>query len=133
MLPETEPWPDPVDGAELLRGGRAIRRHIVLAPMTLEGHAMDRAHVLTARSSIRRAWPCPSRGAARAPCSRPGRADPAQDVGGADGGGDRYRGRRPVVLLLDEADAWLLEGEDLRAVIDGGQKATGAIRNVGRR
>ena len=34
-------------------------------------------------------------------------------------------------LLLDEADAWLIEGEDLRAVIDSGHKATGTIqRNV---
>jgi hypothetical protein len=34
-------------------------------------------------------------------------------------------------LLLDEADAWLEEGSDQRAVIDSGHKATGVIRNPG--
>ena len=65
-FPEPGPWPDPVDGAELLDGiAAAIRSHVVLAE-----HARDTAALWVVHAYLMTASWCPRACA----CARPRRA-----------------------------------------------------------
>jgi hypothetical protein len=138
-LPEPEPWLDPVDGAELIDEiASAIRRYVVLRP-----HEADAVALWVLAVHAFDAWHIFPRLFVTAPEPRCGKTTlldvlwhlvpkplGASNVTAAS----IFRiieAARPT-FLLDEADAWARDNEDLRSVIDGGHKRDGSvIRTVG--
>jgi putative DNA primase/helicase len=138
-LPEPEPWLQPVDGAALLDAlASAIRRYIVLSPHEAEvaalwalgAHAFD-AWVVFPRLLVT----APEKG-----CGKSTLLDVLFHLVprplGASGitAAALFRtieAARPT-LLLDEADSYTRDNEDLRGVLDAGHRRDGAvIRTVG--
>ena len=138
-LHEPEPWPDPVDGAILLDElAAAIRRYVVLGAAEADAvalwvvavHAFD-------------AWPVFPRLFVNSPekgCGKSTLLDVLSRLVpkpiGASGitAAALFRvieAARPT-LLLDEADSYARDNEDLRGVLDAGHRRDGAvIRTVG--
>jgi hypothetical protein len=138
-LPEPEPWPQPVDGAELLDElAAAIRRHVVLdrheadavALWVLAVHAFDAWTIFprlfvtapekgcgksTLLDVLSRLIPKPLGASSITPASLFRTIETA----------------RPT-MLLDEADTYARDNEDMRSVLDAGHRRDGAvIRTVG--
>jgi putative DNA primase/helicase len=138
-LPEAEPWPEPVDGAELLDTlAAAIRRHVVL-----DRHEADAVALWVLATHTFDAWVIFPRLLATAPekgCGKSTLLDVLSRLVprplGASGitAAALFRtieAARPT-LLLDEADAYARDNEDLRGVLDAGHRRDGAvIRTVG--
>jgi putative DNA primase/helicase len=138
-LHEIVPWRQSVDGALLLdRLARSIRRYVVVNPLqadvvalwVLAAHALD-------------AWMICPRLFVTAPereCGKSTLLDvlsrllPRAMMASSVTAAALFRtieAARPS-LLLDEADAWMRDNEDLRAVLDAGHRRDGAvIRLVG--
>ncbi len=140
MFPEIRPWPDPVDGAELLDEIKAtIHRHIICQPETATAASLWIAftwmidHVQVAPLAV-----------ITAPEKRCGKSQFLNLIGKLS--------RRPLVasnispaatfrvieahsptLLIDEADAFFKENEELRGIINSGHTRQSAyvIRTVG--
>jgi Protein of unknown function (DUF3631) len=138
-LPEPEPWPQTVDGAELLDElAAAIQRHVVLdlheaaavALWVLGVHAFD-VWVIFPRLFI------------TAPERRCGKTTlldvlsrlvPRWLKASSITAAALFRTIEAAcpTLLLDEADAYMRDNEDLRAVLDAGHRRDGAVvRTVG--
>jgi hypothetical protein len=138
-FPEPEPWPEPVDGVKLLNGiAAAIRRHVVLADHVRDASASWVTHsylldhaMITPRLAIK----SPVKG-----CGKTTLLDvigqlvyrplPAANCSASS----IFRvveSHRPC-LLIDEADAFLPDNEELRGVLNSGHRRGGAVlRNVG--
>jgi hypothetical protein len=138
-FPEPEPWPKPVDGAALLDEiSTAIRRHVVMPEH--EQHAvtlwvthtylLDRM-MITPRLGVR----SPVKG-----CGKTTLLDvvgqlvfrplPAANVSAS--AIFRVVERCRPCLLVDEADSFLRDNEELRGVLNSGHRRGGAVvRNVG--
>jgi putative DNA primase/helicase len=138
VFEDPEPWEDPVDGAEVLDAvASTITRHVVLRQ-----HDDVKAALWTAHTYCYRAFFNTPRLAVTSPEKECGKSTlfdvlaelclrPKTSEGLTAAVVYRLVDLAHPCLLLDEADAWLIEGEDLRAVIDSGHKATGSIqRNV---
>ena len=138
-LPEPEPWPGPVDGAALIDEIEdAIKRYVFLpkdaaftsALWVLHGYCFD-------------AFTCTPRLAITAPEKRCGkttlldvltklvpRSLPTANISAA-AVFRTIETKRPV-LLIDEADTFLGESEDLRGILNSGHRAGGqVVRTVG--
>jgi len=138
-LPETEPWPEPVEGAGLLDAIAAkIDRHVVLSDAAsvatalwcVATHTFDSFNIfarLTLRSPTPQCGKTTLRDVVAGLVSKP---LPTDNILAAA----LFRTiemARPT-LLLDEADTYLNRNEDLRNVIDSGHSREGrAIRCVG--
>ena len=124
-LPEPEPWPEPVDGAELIAGlVEQIARYVILsehaalavALWTLHAHAHDTAFHsprLTATSPTMR---CGKSTLLRTISRLVPRPLPTANITPAA----MFRvveGAKPT-LLIDEADSFVHENEELRGVIN---------------
>jgi putative DNA primase/helicase len=138
-LHEPEPWPDPVDGAELLDELVAVvRRHVVLGGAEAEAVALWAlaAHAFAAFRIFPRLFvTAPERG-----CGKSTLLDllsllvprpvPVANITAAA----LFRtieAARPT-LLLDEADAYARDDEDLRSMLDSGHSRIGfVVRCVG--
>jgi putative DNA primase/helicase len=138
-LPEPEPWPEPVDGAALIGGlEAAINRYVVLpkdaaftcALWALHAHCFD-------------AFTCTPRLAITAPEKRCGKTTlidviallvPKVLTTANISAAALFRTvelARPA-LLIDEADTFLGENEELRGILNSGHRAGGqVIRAVG--
>jgi hypothetical protein len=138
-FPEPEPWPDPVAGDQLLTYvAAAIRLHIVLAD-----HERDLAALWVVHSYLLDAFLITPRLAVRSPTRRCGKTTlldvlgrlvhrplPAANTTAAA----IFRvveGFRPT-LLIDEADTFLRDNDELRGVLNAGHRRGGTVlRTVG--
>ena len=136
-LPEAKPWPDPVPGRELLDAiTAAVRHHVILRPTAAEAVALWIVHTWVAErfqhtprlgitSPAKRCGKSTLLDVLHATCCRPLKADNISTAG-------VYRTVEmlaPLTLLLDEADAFLKENEELRGVLNSGFERSGnAIR-----
>jgi putative DNA primase/helicase len=138
-LPEIEPWPARVDGAELLTGlAQAMRRYVVMGAHEADAAALWA--VGTHRFSVFAIFPRLFITAAEKQSGKTTLLDVLSNVVS-----------RPLLasnitaaalfrtiavakpaLLLDEADSYAKENEELRGIINSGHRADGAvIRTVG--
>jgi putative DNA primase/helicase len=137
-FPEPEPWPEPVKGDELLDEiAKAIRRHVVLtdhardttALWTLHTYLIDRFLV-----SPRLGISSPTKGCGKTllldVLSRlVPRPLPTQNVTPA--AIFRVVEAYQPTLLIDEADTFLYDNDDLRGVLNGNRKGSTVLRTVG--
>jgi putative DNA primase/helicase len=138
-FPEPEPWPNPVQGAALLTAlSEAMGTHVVMAE-----HAKDLAALWVVHTYLLDSFMITPRLAVRSPTRRCGKTTlldvlgrlvcrplPAANVSAAA----VFRvieGHRPC-LLIDEADTFLRENEELRGVLNSGHRRGGSVlRTVG--
>ena len=137
-LPQPDPWPSPVGGAELLDGlAAAIRRHVILRPSAAEAVALWVAHTWVAErfqhtprlgitSPAKRCGKSTLLDVLRATCHRPLKADSIS----ASGVFRTVEALAPLTLLLDEADSFISENEELRGVLNSGFERGGEVIRV---
>lgn len=137
-LPVVEPWPDPVPGAALLDElTAAIRRHVILRPAAAEATALWVAHTWVAcrfqhtprlgiTSPAKRCGKSTLLDVLRAICHRPLKADNIS----ASGVFRTVEALAPLTLLLDEADSFIRENEELRGVLNSGFERSGEVIRV---
>ncbi len=133
-LPEPESWPQPVDGADLLdETAAAIRRHVVIddAPLAAVALWCVAVHAFESFDIFPRLFlSAPTKGAGKSTLldtialfvPRPLEASSASAAA-------LFRvisAMRPV-LLLDEADLWVRDNEDVRMVLNAGHKRGGTV------
>ena len=137
-FPEPEPWPEPVGGASLLNGiAAAIRQHVVLtdharditALWTLHTYLIDRFLV-----SPRLGISSPTKGCGKTllldVLSRlVARPLPTTNVTPA--AIFRVVEAHHPTLLIDEADTFLYDNDELRGVLNGNRKGSTVLRTVG--
>lgn len=137
-FPEPEPWPEPVDGAALLDGiAKAIRDHVVMSDAARDAAALWVLHtylidcfLVSPRLGVR----SPTKG-----CGKTLLLDvlgrlvlrplPTANVTPAA----IFRvveGHQPT-LLVDEADTFLRDHDELRGVLNGNRKGSQVLRTVG--
>ena len=138
-LPEPAPWAEPVDGARLLSEiSAAIRLHIVLPDHAADAAALWAVHTylldifgITPRLAIT----SPEKG-----CGKTTLLDvlerlvwrPLLAANLTASVVFRVVEMRKPTLLIDEADLFLAENEELRGILNSGHRRGGcAIRNVG--
>ena len=138
-LPEPEPWPEPVNGTELLSAiAEAIRKHVVLADAARDTAALWTLHTYLSDRSL-----VSPRLAITSPTKRCGKTTlldvlgrlvlkplPTAHVTPAA----IFRtieAYRPT-LLIDEADTFLRDNDELRGIINSGHRKGGSVlRTVG--
>jgi putative DNA primase/helicase len=138
-FPEPEPWPEAVTGAELLDGiAEAIRRHVVLPE-----HARDTSALWVMHTYLIEQFLVSPRLGIRSPVKGCGKTTlldvlarlvqrplPAANVTPAA----IFRvieGHQPT-LLVDEADTFIHDNDELRGVLNSGHRKGGAVlRTVG--
>lgn len=137
-LPAVEPWPGPVPGAALLDElTAAIRRHVILRSAAAEAVALWIAHTWVAErfqhtprlgisSPAKRCGKSTLLDVLRATCHRPLKADNIS----ASGVFRTVEALAPLTLLLDEADTFLGENEELRGVLNSGFERSGEVIRV---
>jgi Protein of unknown function (DUF3631) len=138
-LPEPEPWPDSVDGGELLDAmADAIRRYVVLAD-----HAAGAAALWIIHTYLLDSFLITPRLAIRSPTHRCGKTTlldvisrivtrPLPTTSVTAAAIFRVVEKCRPTLIIDEADTFLPEAEELRGVINSGHRWGGAvIRTVG--
>jgi putative DNA primase/helicase len=137
-LAEVEPWPEAVVGEELLnRLVTNIRQHVVLSPAAADCVALWIAHTwvhthfqhsprLSITSPAKRCGKSTLLDMLRVTCMKPLKADNISAAG-------VYRtveAMRPMSLLIDEADSFLRENEQLRGIINSGFEQSGEVVRV---
>ena len=138
-FPDPEPWPEPVDGAQLLDAvAEAIGAYVVMPP-----HCADTAALWVAHSYLLDRFLVSPRLAISSPTKQCGKTTlldvltrlvlrplPTANVTAAA----VFRvveGYRPA-LLVDEADTFLRDNDELRGVINSGHRKGGSVlRTVG--
>jgi putative DNA primase/helicase len=139
ILPEPEPWPDPVNGADLLDELAAvIRRHVVMPDHAADASALWVAHTyLLDLSGIspRLAITSPEKG-----CGKTTALDvlarlvwrPLQTANATASAIFRVVEMQRQTLLMDEADTFLPENDELRGILNSGHRQGGSVvRTVG--
>jgi putative DNA primase/helicase len=137
-LPEVEPWPSPVSVAELLDDlTLTIRRHVVLpeaAAVAVAGWVLhtyvyeqfQHTPRLAITSPAKRCGKSTLLDVLRATCRRPLKADSIS----AAGTFRTVEALSPVTLLIDEADAFLPQNEELRGILNSGFERSGEVIRV---
>lgn len=137
-LPAVEPWPRPVDGAALLDSLTAtIRRHVILPPAAAECCTLWIAHTwvherfqhsprLSITSPAKRCGKSTLLDVLRATTHRPVKADNIS----ASGVFRTVEALRPLTLLIDEADAFMGDAEELRGILNSGFERSGEVIRV---
>jgi Protein of unknown function (DUF3631) len=138
-LPEPEPWPNPVAGDELLDAvSEAIRRYVVLA-----GHAARAAALWIVHTYLLDCFLITPRLAIRSPVLRCGKTTlldvvsrmalrPLSTANVTASAIFRVVEKCRPTLLVDEADTFLPEAEELRGVVNSGHRQGGSVvRTVG--
>ena len=138
-LRESEPWPEPVDGAELLSDlSTAIRRHVVMPDHTADAAALWVAHTYLLHCfgiSPRLAITSPEKGCGKTTLLDVLSHIAARPLSTANATAAAIfrvvEACRPT-LLIDEADTFLSDNEELRGVLNSGHRQGGSvIRTVG--
>ena len=137
-LPEPNPWPEPVGGGELLDAlVAAVRRHVIFRPAAAHAVALWIAHTWVAErfhhtprlgitSPAKRCGKSTLLEVLRATCRRSLKADNIS----ASGVFRTVEALAPLTLLLDEADAFLGDNEELRGVLNSGFERSGEVIRV---
>jgi hypothetical protein len=138
-FPEIEPWPEPVAGAALLEEmARAIRRHVVL-----DAHEADAVALWGLAVHAFDAWTIFPRLFVMAPEKQCGKSTlleivsllvPRPQAADSITAAALFRTIEAAcpTLLLDEADTYARDNEDMRCVLDSGHKRGGSVvRTVG--
>jgi Protein of unknown function (DUF3631) len=138
-LPEPKPWPEPIIGADLLdRLSTIIRRHVVMADHAAETTAFWVIHTYLLDCfgiSPRLAIASPERG-----CGKTTLVDilsrlvmrPLPVANATASAVFRVVEIQRPTLLIDEADTFLSESDELRGILNSGHRQGGAvIRAVG--
>jgi putative DNA primase/helicase len=126
-LPEVEPWPDRVDGAEVLNNiTAAIREHLVVSAHAAEAMALWVVHAHAhdaALISARLAFTSPTKRCGKTTALQVvqalvPRALPAANITAAA----LFRAVEAVkpTLLIDEADTFLKNSDELRGILNSG-------------
>ena len=137
-LAEVDPWPEPVAAGALLHDlARAIRRHVLLPASATDCTALWIAHTwvydrfqhsprLSITSPAKRCGKSTLLDVLRATCHRPLKADNIS----ASGVFRTVEALRPLSLLVDEADSFLGDNEELRGILNSGFEASGEVVRV---
>ena len=138
-LPQRDPWPDPVSGAELLDElSASIRRHVVMPDYAADTAALWTVHTYLLEVlgiSPRLAVTSPERG-----CGKTTLLDvllclvqrPLPTANATASAIFRVVEMRRPTLLIDEGETFLLENEELRGIFNSGHRRGGSvIRTVG--
>jgi hypothetical protein len=137
-FPAVESWPQPVETAALLdRLAATIRRHVIISPATADCCALWIAHTwvherfqhsprLSITSPVKRCGKSTLLDVLRMTCHRPIKADNIS----ASGVFRTVEALRPLTLLIDEADAFIGDNEQLRGVLNSGFEVSGEIIRV---
>ena len=139
-LPEPEPWPTPIDGVALLDGiAEAIGRYVVMSEHARACRGLvGRSYLLTGLFRIT------PRLAVRSPMKRCGKTTLLDVISrlvlrplptGSVTAAALFRvveGYRPT-LLVDEADTFLSEADELRGVLNSGHRKGGQVVRTVRR
>ena len=138
-LPEPEPWSEPVDGAELLDALSAnIRRYVVMSD-----HAADTAALWAVHTHLLDCFGISPRLAITSPekgCGKTTALDvvsrlvsrPLPTANASAAAIFRVVELQRPTLLIDEADTFLPENEELRGILNSGHRQGGSvIRTVG--
>jgi putative DNA primase/helicase len=138
-LPEPEPWPEPVNGAELLDAlAASIRRHVVMP-----NHSADTAALWVLHTYLLDCSGISPRLAVTSPeknCGKTTLLDvlshlvmrPLLTANATVSAIFRVVEMQQPTLLIDEADTFLSENEELRGILNSGHRKGGAvIRTVG--
>ena len=133
-----EPWPEPVDGAALLSEmAAAIRKHVVMAD-----HCRDTTALWTLHTYLIDRFLVTPRLGIRSPTKRCGKttlldvlgclvARPLPTTNVTSAAIFRVVERDQPTLLIDEADTFLYENDELRGVLNGNRKGSRVLRTVG--
>jgi putative DNA primase/helicase len=137
-LADIEPWPHPVAGAELLDNlASAVRRHVAMSDAESVAVAGWIAHTyvferfphtprLAITSPTKRCGKSTLLEVLRATCNRPVKADNIS----ASGTFRTVEALSPVTLLIDEADTFLGQNEELRGILNSGFERNGEVIRV---
>jgi putative DNA primase/helicase len=138
-LPEPEPWPDPVNGAELLDAlAASIRGHVAMPDHAAQTAALWVLHTYLLDCfgiSPRLAITSPEKG-----CGKTTLLDvlshlvirPLPTANATASAIFRVVEMQQPTLLIDEADTFLSENEELRGILNSGHRHGGSvIRTVG--
>jgi hypothetical protein len=138
-LPEPKPWPDPVNGADLLNELSAIiRRYVVMS-----AYAADTAALWVVHTYLLKGFGISPRLAITSPEKRCGKTTlldvlarlvmrPLPTSNATTAAIFRVVEMRQPTLLIDEADTFLKENVELRGILNSGHRKGGAVlRTVG--
>ncbi|WP_165694261.1 DUF3631 domain-containing protein [Teichococcus deserti] len=137
-LAVVEPWPEPVETEALLSAlSAAIRAHVILPMAMADAVALWCAHSwvysrfqhtprLSVTSPAKRCGKSTLLDILRALCCRPLKADSIS----ASGVFRTVEALSPLTLLIDEADSFLGENEELRGILNSGFEASGQVIRV---
>ena len=137
-FPEPEPWPEPVDGASLLNGiAAAIRQHVVLAD-----HARDITALWTLHTYLIDRFLVSPRLGISSPTKGCGKtllldvlsrlvARPLPTTNVTPAAIFRVVEAHHPTLLIDEADTFLYDNDELRGILNGNRKGSTVLRTVG--
>jgi putative DNA primase/helicase len=137
-LPEPEPWPDPVDGALLLKDiSEAVRKHVVVSDAArdiatlwiLHTHLIDR-FLVSPRLCVR----SPTKG-----CGKTTLLDvlarlvprPLSTANCSTAALFRVMEGHHPTLMVDEADTFLRDNDELRGVLNGNRQGSSVLRTIG--
>jgi putative DNA primase/helicase len=137
-LADIDPWPHPVSGAELLDDlASAVRRHVAMSDAESVAVAGWIAHTyvferfphtprLAITSPTKRCGKSTLLEVLRATCNRPVKADNIS----ASGTFRTVEALSPVTLLIDEADTFLSQNDELRGILNAGFERNGEVIRV---
>ncbi len=138
-LPEPQPWPDPVDGAKLLQDlATTIRRHVVMSD-----HSADATALWVVHTYLLDALHITPRLAITSPEKQCGKTTlidvltplvwrPLSIANATASPIFRAIEIQQPTLLIDEADTFLGENEELRGILNSGHRRGGSVlRTVG--
>jgi putative DNA primase/helicase len=138
-FPEPEPWPEPLDGAKVLHDvAKAIRQYVVMPDHACDTVALWAAHTYLLDHTMitpRLAITSPMKG-----CGKTTLLDvlgqivyrPLPAANCSASSIFRVVERHRPCLLIDEADSFLSENEELRGVLNSGHRRGGSVlRTVG--
>lgn len=140
-LGAVEPWPEPINGAAMLsRLTTVIRRHIILSQSAADCVALWIAHTwvpqrfqhtprLGIGSPAKRCGKSTLLDLLRATCCRPLKADNIS-ASGVFRTVEALREEGGLTLLVDEADSFLGDNEELRGILNSGFEVSGEVIRV---
>jgi hypothetical protein len=133
-FPSPEPWPDPVDGADLLDEiAKAVRGHVVMID-----HARDACALWVAHSYVTEHFAISPKLFARSAVKRCGKSTlfevlshlvvrPLLAVNMTPATAFRIIAKHRPTLLIDEVDSFLADNEELRGIINASHRHDGRV------
>jgi putative DNA primase/helicase len=138
VFTDVEPWPEPVDAAALLEDIAAtIRKHVILTAAAADACALWTAHTWVAerfqhtpRLSVGSPIKCCGKSTLLDVLTELSRRSLKADSISASGVFRTVEALRPITLLVDEADTFLGDNEELRGILNSGFERSGQVIRV---